>query len=291
MNQLLKMTDEKYFAMTEYINASMLKTLHSKSDLHLDSFKGNKSTNFGSLCHTYILEKELFKGQVMPQFIPLDKKNIEKYMLTDLLGKVTGDVDSNFGRTKEGREMKEAWELANPGSISKADMESLEIIEQNIQTADNTYYDTYLTGGQAEMVGLVEDFQIDLGDGKTLTTKVKVKFDYIKEIDGVVYITDLKTTSDASLWGFKGSLRKFGYDIQGALYVDAARAIFKGKKIVFQFLAVESDYPYAPAWYKLSKETYLEGVEKVKNVIVRADALKHGAPKIGYPASQRMMAV
>lgn len=282
------MTDEKYFALKEYINASMLKTLHSKSDMHLDAFKGNKSTNFGSLCHTYILEKELFKAVVIPEFKPEDKKNVEKYMLTDLLGKMTGEVDSNFRRTKEYKDMVEQFETEHSDIISAADMEKLEIIEQNIQGLPNNYYEMYLTGGQAELVGLVDNMRVKLSDDKEITAKVKVKFDYIKEIDGVVYITDLKTTQDASLWGFKSSLRKFGYDIQGAVYVDAARELFKGKKIVFQFLAVESEYPFAPAWYKLSVETYLEGLHKYSSVIERADAIKHGAPKIGYPASQRM---
>jgi len=284
MNELLKMTDDEYFGLSDYINASMLKTLYSKSDLHLDAFKGNNSTKFGGLCHTYILEKELFKAQVMPTFIPVDKKNAEKYVIKDLLGKATGEIDSNFSRTKECREMKEAWELASPECITIADMESLEAIEQNIQCLPNDYYETYLTGGRAELVGLVDDMKV----GETLI-KAKVKFDYVKEINNTVYITDLKTTQDASLWGFKSSLRKFGYDIQGAFYVDAARLLFKDKKIVFQFLAVESGYPFAPAWYRLSNETYLEGLHKYSSVIERASAIKSGAPLIGYPASQKML--
>lgn len=56
---------------------------------------------------------------------------------------------------------------------------------------------------------------------------------------------DLKTTTDATPWGFKWSAKKFNYHLQAQHYLDVANAIEgEGTYTNFLFVAVEKSAPY-----------------------------------------------
>jgi hypothetical protein len=282
-------SNEAYHGKKDYLNSSTLKTIYSKSDMHLGAFKGNASTNFGTLAHSYILEPESFAKEysVTPEFEPLSKEMKNKYVVTSVNDSVK-EVDKNYGRTKEYREQKEAWEERNPNAVSNSEIEKLIEMQTNIEDGD--LYKKFLTGGHAEASVFLDNFLTVLEDGREIRTKAKVRFDYVKEIDGVVYISDLKTCQEASPWSFRSSIYKFGYDIQGAFYLDVASQYFK-KPVKFIFLASESEFPHACGWYMLSKETYEKGKHKYSSVIERAVNVMQGGKKRGYESSSKMMEV
>lgn len=75
------------------------------------------------------------------------------------------------------------------------------------------------------------------------------------------YIADLKTTTDASLYGFRKSVFKYNYDMQAAFYHDCIYEL-TGDDLPFYFIAVEKEMPYGIAVYQLSDELLIKGREK-----------------------------
>jgi exodeoxyribonuclease VIII len=76
----------------------------------------------------------------------------------------------------------------------------------------------------------------------------KARFDCITNGGTIV---DLKTTDDASYWGFRRAVKKYRYDLQAAWYLNAARRCGIDP-YRFVFIAVEKAPPYAVAAYELA---------------------------------------
>ncbi len=87
----------------------------------------------------------------------------------------------------------------------------------------------------------------------------KMRADRVVEVPGFGLVAvDLKTTADASARAFAGSVHKFGYAIQAAMYLDglALAGIPCEKFVVF---AVESAPPHCVAVYALDDESVEQG--------------------------------
>ncbi len=72
-------------------------------------------------------------------------------------------------------------------------------------------------------------------------------------------VLDVKTTQDASPIGFKKSLYKFRYHVQGAFYSDGVEAATGEGITDFIFIAVETERPYLVGVYRLNAEQLAEG--------------------------------
>jgi exodeoxyribonuclease VIII len=103
---------------------------------------------------------------------------------------------------------------------------------------------SFLASGVAELSGFTEI------NGQP----IRIRPDYLK--DDV--IVDLKTTHDARVEAFSRSVFTFGYDVQAALYVDAAKAI-DGKQRRFIWIVVEKEAPYGVCIYECSQEILARG--------------------------------
>jgi len=68
--------------------------------------------------------------------------------------------------------------------------------------------------------------------------------------DGHNLAIDLKTTKDASFFGFSRSVHDFRYDVQNAFYIDGLRACGAHCE-GFVFIAIEKEPPYLCACYTL----------------------------------------
>lgn len=87
---------------------------------------------------------------------------------------------------------------------------------------------------------------------------------------------DLKTTDDASERAFAYSVRKYGYDIQAAMYLDGAEANNIDVR-EFIFVVQEKEAPYAVAKYKLSEETIEEARMRYREALqTYADSVATG---------------
>jgi exodeoxyribonuclease VIII len=77
------------------------------------------------------------------------------------------------------------------------------------------------------------------------------------KLDGCYVILDYKTADDASLIGFTRSVKKYRYDVQNAMYLDAidyAGGGNLGAPVVFVFIVQEKSYPYLCEVYELAEE-------------------------------------
>jgi hypothetical protein len=93
---------------------------------------------------------------------------------------------------------------------------------------------------------------------------------------------DLKTTDDASERAFSYSVKKYGYDIQAAMYLDGADA--NGIEIdEFVFVVQEKEAPYAVAQYKLSEGTIEEARMKYRDALFTYREAKLSDEWNGYP--------
>lgn len=78
---------------------------------------------------------------------------------------------------------------------------------------------------------------------------VKCRIDMERESEG--FLVDLKTTRDASYFGFSKSIRKFGYHHQASFYLRIAKQV--GIAVdKFLVMAVENEPPHAVATYRIS---------------------------------------
>lgn len=85
---------------------------------------------------------------------------------------------------------------------------------------------------------------------------------------GIGAITDLKSAVDASPLTFRRSLYRFGYHIQGAMYIRGAQTL--GMDVdSFGIIAVEKDAPYAVAVYQLEAAALFDGARELDALLAR----------------------
>jgi hypothetical protein len=96
----------------------------------------------------------------------------------------------------------------------------------------------------------------------------KCRLDYLLVRPTIIVALDLKSTSDASPRGFSGSVNKFGYGIQCAMYSEAVEIAF-GMRPRFIFACAESSEPYLPAVYELTEQYQYWAWTKYKWLLAR----------------------
>lgn len=93
--------------------------------------------------------------------------------------------------------------------------------------------------------------------------------------DGLVrsrnLIFDIKTTTDASPYGFAKHVNSFGYDLQAAFYLRALRAAGEDVRN-FAFIAIEKTFPYcvqihvlSPSYIEHADNRVIETLRKIQN--------------------------
>ena len=227
-----KIADEQYFQeyQTYLSSTDLRRLLRSPAHFKNPTIADSPALAFGSLAHAFILEPNLAETRYRPR----------------------SDVD---GRTKEGKQVRE-WESSLAASqgvkfVSRADYDAA----INIASATRAHLGAsqLLNGGQAEIAGLLSDFE---------EINARIKPDYLTD----EHIVDVKTTTDARADAFTRSIMNFGYAVQAAYYVDVAAAI-DGIKRKFYWVAVEKDAPYAVAVFEASDAMVEHGRRQYKRAI------------------------
>lgn len=190
----------------------------------------------GSATHAFILEHETF---------------FERYAVAP---------DGIDRRTKEGKAAWAEFEAQANGKtvIKTEDLEHIKMMAARVWWHPSAR--ELLSEGAAEVSAFGNLWGID----------VKCRPDWLRE-DGLVM--DLKTTDDASPGAFPGSVAKWRYHVQAALYQDILALL--GIKIkAFVFIAVEKNPPYAVGVYELDdasieagREAYQRNLDTYKTCI------------------------
>ena len=220
----LKMSDEDYFAQTDFISNSDFRLLN-ESPLHLDNkelFKlESNSINLGSMVHKLVLESDDFNNvYAIEEFEGCDlNKNSKAYK--DARDEFLEDNQDKIIVTSD--EFKKATKMA-----------------RNV----NAIAGNFLKNGVAEQA-----FFSQLNDVKT-----KCKADYYREDLGLVI--DLKTTK--SIKDFRKSVLEYGYFTQAPFYIDNVASLgFRATR--FLFILVETINPFMVSVQEIDLESVEEG--------------------------------
>lgn len=235
------LSNAEYHARPEISKSGL--DLLAKSPLHywsayLDPEREPRQENaamaLGTAVHTAVLEPEEF-----------DKRYV---------------VSPKFDRrTKEGKAGAEAFEATLAGRIG-IDVDQHRKVMRIAQSARaHNMSKILLDDGLAE----TSLFWTDPDTG----VECKCRPDFIKEIGGQASILDLKTTTDASPDGFCRSAWKWRYWVQAAFYRDGFAAATGLEPGLFAFLAVETESPFASAWYFADAEMLEAGRREYKKLL------------------------
>jgi exodeoxyribonuclease VIII len=220
-----------YLQADEFISASDLKTLITKSPFHFqkrkDLVRESEAMTFGTLCHTAILEADKLAEYVIEP--PLDK------------------------RTKAWKE----WLAQNEGkpSISQADAERVELIRERLR--------------QVGILPIFDRGVSEVSAYSAAENGLKIrgradKFDSKNKI-----IVDLKTTRD--LQWFAKDIFRYGYDLSVPHYqtVFGNASSISPYNLTYLFVAVESVPPYDCGWYQLGRESLDKAQAKWESAVIQ----------------------
>ena len=262
-----ELSNEAYHSEADHISGSSLVEIIQGSPAKWKFKQRNndsKALKFGTLSHTMILEQDVF-----------DKEYLRATDLDAIEGLITSQTGLSAALKKvgvAGTSGKGYIELVEMMYRSGEDWPVKWIIEQQesaqalaegrelVSAAD---YDKVVAMREVlcnipayDAIVNSETAQKELSIfGEILGVGVKIRIDHVDVVDGVVYITDYKTTADASPEGFGKSAFSHGYLAKMALQRDVFVKKYKEKKrVVVSLLAQEKTEPYLPMRYILTDE-------------------------------------
>jgi hypothetical protein len=196
-------------------------------------------------------------GDVLHHII-LDPTDLDKMF-------VVRPEEFNDYKTKAAREWRDAQEatIVTPQELSD--------IKLQIETVRrHPIAGPLLKSGVSEVTVITNDTDTGL--------RKKARLDHLPPPElfsnGIIPIVDIKTTEEANYEGFKRSIRKYGYDRQGAYYIDIANEAGLGRHC-FVFIAIEKDViieddgtrTFECAVYQLGESSVSAGREKYKALL------------------------
>lgn len=236
----------EYLANKKCISNSGLKKVlqsprHYVADLMgfgSDDEEGEKDHfRFGRAAHMMVLEPAKFRQLyvVMPEFIGMTKDGRPS------------------AQSKDAKEQKAKWlEGVHPDALvlSASEMNDLNYMIESLMghaTASNL-----LKNGRPEVTGFWTHKETGL--------RIRIRPDYFTwDKEGKLYISDLKTTKDASPGLFATDVARMKYHMQLALYVDGVTQI-TGKPVEAQaIIALEKKPPYSCALYWINEDDLAKG--------------------------------
>lgn len=216
----------------------------AKWKYHKDHPRQTESMAFGSLTHAATLEPETMADNyyVMPK---IDR------------------------RTKDG---KDAYAKAESEAKGKC-IVSPEDYNESLVLASSVH-----ACPAAER--LMKDAQYEMSATATIEgVAIRSRFDIISKDR---YLADLKTTQDASPFGFSREIARYHYHIQAALYLDVFSLVTGEPQRSFAFIAVEKTPPYLCAVYELSEDAIDKGRELYENALRQFRACEFANVWPGY---------
>ncbi len=236
------MTNEDYHANTTHISKSGLDEI-SQSPAHyyaryLDPERERKEPTpalaLGSAVHAAILEPELFKSQ----YWSIDDAKICE--------EIEGAKPRATSRYKEWLAVQERF---NAGK----EMLTADQFKHCIRMRDAVWSHP----GAAYLLNEGYREQSFFFNEPTTQAPCKIRPDFLNP--SIRWVTDVKTTDDASPAAFGRSFFNYRYHVQAALILDGLAAIEGTPWDGIAFIAVEKEPPYAVAVYYATAEDIMDG--------------------------------
>lgn len=155
-------------------------------------------------------------------------------------------------RTKAGKEIFDAFSMANQGKEILSSEDFLEAVAISNSVLASPKIKNMLSKGEAEKTFF---FEID-------GVKMKARLDFVSNNA----IVDIKTTKNADARIFANDCISLGYDMQFAIYQEA---VFQetGDRLPVVLLAVEKDANYDYCVYQMGQDWLDLGMVKVKKLL------------------------
>lgn len=236
---------EEYLSKRDAISSSGLRKVmksprHYLADmigLQADEDEEKDHFRFGRAAHLLILEPEKFKRLhvVEPKFTGLTQDGREST------------------RSKDAGLKRDAWRKSlDPEAVIIAQEEADDLTHMVNSLMDHSTASNLLKNGRPEVTGFFNDEETGIA--------CKIRPDYLSyDKDGRLYLTDLKTTRDASQGLFSNDVARHKYHAQLAHYVDGIKAITGKAPEGVGIIAVEKKAPYTTAVYWFNEEDIEEG--------------------------------
>ncbi|WNO47609.1 capsid maturation protease [Escherichia phage ES] len=262
-----ELSNEAYHEEQDHISGSSLAEILATSPAKWKFKQRNNSSaalKFGTLSHCMMLEREVFDSTYMraTDFDEVEGLITSQTALSAALKKVgvSGTSGKGYNELVEmmykcGEDWPVKWLIEQQESahalISGKELVAAKDYDKVIQMREVLTnipaYDSVINSPSAQ-----KELSIF---GEILGCGVKVRLDHVDVVDGIVYITDYKTTSDASPRGFGKSAYDHGYLCKMALQRDLfVKAFNEKRKVVVRLLAQEKTEPYLPMSYTLTDE-------------------------------------
>lgn len=244
------MTESTYRYHAEVSNSEL--GLLEKSPAHLKAkiWESTPAMLFGSAYHMAILEQVRF---------------LETYLVAPEIN----------GRTKAGKvqyaDLMARVAVEGRILIKQENMDRIQAMKKVLRS--HTVASGLLTEGKPEVSVFWQDAETGLG--------CKCRVDYIRE--SLRAVTDLKTTQDASLNGFRRSIANFGYHRQAGYYLEGLTNATGDMWDTWIFVAQESKPPYGVAVYLLEPEDIQQGWQEAKELLRVYKDCKEKDVWPGYP--------
>lgn len=210
---------------------------------------------FGSMFHEFILEPEVFNSKFIAPFseprpegnaTKLEKNGGCKEAYQAWKGRHADYILDNGGKSEVS---EKEWKLLHGMKESLMQIEIVRVLLTDKDTQfENTYFFTHPKTGQLMKI------RPDI-----INTRLRI-------------MVDLKSCIDASENGFGKFMANTFADVQGAMYLDGAEALF-GESWTFGFIAVEKAEPYLVGLHSLSEsdrevgeKIFLEGANAIKGI-------------------------
>ena len=229
---------QKYLNLPKYLHCSGLKMIQQSMNHWLSEkgFPETKALILGSLGHTMILEMD---------------KLTERYL-------VMPKVDA---RTKGGKEQKmlaqEQAKLEEKILISQEDFTQALGWRENILKNPVTSNVFQKAKGENEVSGFFRHPDFD---------NIFGAFRVDKLLEEQKIAIDLKIMLSANPYAFSSSVKKFGYHMQAAWYLDGLKAI-TGDDYDFIFVVCEKSNPHNVQSYRLSEKTLERGRDDIRATV------------------------
>ena len=229
---------QKYLDLPGYLHCSELKLLQQSVNhwLSMTGYPETKALMLGSLGHTMILEMD---------------KLTERYL-------VMPKVD---GRTTSGKEQKKLAQKQADGEgkilISQEDFTHAWGGRENILKNPVTSNVFQKAKGKNEISGFFNHPEFN---------NIKGAFRVDKLLEEQKIAIDLKIMESANPYAFIGAIKKFGYHMQAAWYLDGLKAI-TGDTYDFIFVVCEKSYANNVQAYRLSEKDLEKGRDDIRAIV------------------------
>ncbi len=218
------LSNEEYHGMKDILSKSTLDLFAKRPSVfkaHLDGRlkrKESDAMSLGTVTHTRILEPDTYEARYVVNVEGL-RSNSKAY---------------------------EALAAANPGKeiISVKEHEDSLVMAQAVMAKLDRIAKVHGGVNPFRLKGGVTEHSL-FWTHKPTGFRLRTRPDWmIFQKDGPSFIIDVKSTRDASPWGFDKSTETFRYDVSAAFYSDGFEAVFGKAPDAYLLVCVESDSPH-----------------------------------------------